>query len=358
MENEKKLNIAEKLICISFAAVALYLALRYAAAVFLPFILAWLPALAIHPLSVKTNKKTHIPVKVCAAVYVTLFIALIAFLVFLAVNRFVEEAGELLERLTSDGEMLKSTVAGIIQGFDGLSGKIPFIDRLENIEGLENIRARIDGILYGIFDDTVAAVSARVPVWIGNIIKGTPGFLIAFIVTVMACYYISMDYERISRGIVSLIPERHRENVMKFKNKAATALGRYARAYLLIMLITFTEIFIGLMILGRKYAFIMAIIIAVVDILPVLGAGTVLIPWAVIMLLTGNYHFGFGLLILYGVVTIVRQVIEPRIVGGSIGLHPLVTLVAMFCGLRLFGVFGMIAGPAVALLIKEFITTE
>ena len=76
------------------------------------------------------------------------------------------------------------------------------------------------------------------------------------------------------------------------------------------------------------------------------------------MLLTGNYHFGFGLLILYGVVTIVRQVIEPRIVGGSIGLHPLVTLVAMFCGLRLFGVFGMIAGPAVALLIKEFITTE
>lgn len=104
------------------------------------------------------------------------------------------------------------------------------------------------------------------------------------------------------------------------------------------------------------YAFLLAAVIAVIDILPVLGVGTVLIPWATIAFIERNMRLGFGLLILYGVIVIVRQFAEPKIVGGTLGIHPLLTLAAMYLGFRLFGVAGMIIGPILALLARAIAT--
>ena len=133
------------------------------------------------------------------------------------------------------------------------------------------------------------------------------------------------------------------------------ALKSYAKAYLLIMLLTFCEVFVGLLIMRRRYAFILAFLIAVVDILPIFGAGTVIIPWAVFELITKDTRTGLGLLILYGVVTIIRQIAEPKIVGESLGIHPLATLVAMFAGLKLFGFVGVLFAPMVAIVVKEIL---
>ena len=121
------------------------------------------------------------------------------------------------------------------------------------------------------------------------------------------------------------------------------------------MLLTFVEVFVGLLTIGTRYAFLLAAVVAIVDILPVFGAGTVLIPWAVVSLLMKDYQTGMGLLALYGVITIVRQVAEPRIVGESLGIHPLATLVAMFTGLSLFGLTGMLLGPFVVMIAKEML---
>ena len=120
------------------------------------------------------------------------------------------------------------------------------------------------------------------------------------------------------------------------------------------MLITFFEIFVGLSILGVNYSLLIAILIAVVDILPILGTGTILIPWALFSFVSGNVGLASGLLILYGVVLIIRQLVEPKIVGGSIGLHPLATLAAVYIGIRFVGFTGIFIGPIVALCIKGF----
>ena len=118
------------------------------------------------------------------------------------------------------------------------------------------------------------------------------------------------------------------------------------------MLLTFAEIFIGLSILKVNYALLLAILIAVVDILPLIGTGTILIPWAIFSFITGNAGLGSGLLVLYGIVLIIRQLAEPKIVGSSIGLHPLATLAAVYLGIKFAGFIGIFIGPIVALCIK------
>ena len=136
------------------------------------------------------------------------------------------------------------------------------------------------------------------------------------------------------------------------------AIRGYLRAYLLLFLLTFSEVLIGLLILRQHYAFLIALLVAVVDILPVLGAGTVLIPWAIALLLFRQYSLGFGLLILYGVITIVRQIVEPYALGSRLGLHPLLSLLSMFTGFQVFGIPGMLLGPGVAMLIREYLRTD
>ena len=117
------------------------------------------------------------------------------------------------------------------------------------------------------------------------------------------------------------------------------------RSYVLIMFITFVEQAVGLTILGVEYSLLIAMAIAVFDILPVVGSGTIMLPWAVISLVTGDTRRGVGLLVLYVIITVIRQIIEPRIVGEHVGLHPMLTLMCMFVGLRVFGGLGLLGLP-------------
>ena len=117
------------------------------------------------------------------------------------------------------------------------------------------------------------------------------------------------------------------------------------RSYAIIMLLTFAELFVGLIIIGNKNAIVIAFLISLFDVLPVLGTGMIMIPWGIIELLRGNIGYGAGLIVIWAVVTVVRNVIEPRIVGRQVGLHPLFTLIAMFVGTKLFGFLGLILLP-------------
>jgi predicted PurR-regulated permease PerM len=124
------------------------------------------------------------------------------------------------------------------------------------------------------------------------------------------------------------------------------------KAYLIILSITFVELLIGLSILKVTYALPIAAIVSVLDILPILGTGGVLIPWAIVNLISNDYRSGFGMLILYFTMLIVRNAVEPRIVGHEIGLHPIITITTMYAGLRLFGFIGFIIAPLVTILVK------
>ena len=204
-------------------------------------------------------------------------------------------------------------------------------------------------------NDTISKLGGIITSFLGKVMRATPKAMITFIVTLMSCFYLSIDYDNIREKVMNFLPISVSKHLTVFKARANYALKSYVRAYLSLMLLTFIQVFIGLLILGQKYAFLIALAVAAVDVLPIFGAGTVLLPWAIIVLLLKNYSLGTGLMILYGIVTIVRQIAEPRIVGSSLGIHPLLSLFSMFAGLQLFGFIGMLLGPAVALVLKEFL---
>ena len=162
-----------------------------------------------------------------------------------------------------------------------------------------------------------------------------------------------MYARKITAALVAHLPATLRGRLPTWRLAMRRVSWRFLRAYLLLFLLTFSEALVGLWLLRQPYALLIALGVAIVDLLPVLGAGTVLVPWALVVLVFGNYRLGLGLLILYGVMTIVRQIAEPHIVGKSLGLPPVVTLFAVFVGWELFGVLGMLLSPAVALLVKE-----
>ncbi|NLN41945.1 MAG: AI-2E family transporter [Clostridiales bacterium] len=128
----------------------------------------------------------------------------------------------------------------------------------------------------------------------------------------------------------------------------------FIKAQIFLMAITFLELLIGYQILGVEYAFFFALLTAIIDILPVLGTGTVLIPTAIVHFIMGNIPRALGFLCLYFIIFVIRQILEPRVVGQSLGLHPLVTLMSMYIGLRLIGVPGMFLGPIIVILVKAF----
>lgn len=358
MERTRYTEIAAKLFCAVAAAVLVWFVFEYAIGIILPFAIALGVGAPTYALSVRLNKKFGLPQKLSAFILILLFLSALAFLVGLAVNRLFVEIEELIEWIGEDKESV-GRVVGVVFGYvSDLASKIPFIDEIENIEGLENFGQTVNDGVADILGEMITGFTASIPARAMNIIKRTPRAFITVIVTLLSAFYFGMDFGRIRDGAISLLPRRSGERFSRWSAIFGKALKRYGRAYLLIMLLTFVEVFVGLLTLGKRYAFILAIVVAIVDILPVFGAGTVLIPWAAVALLMKDYQTGMGLLALYGVITIVRQIAEPRIVGDSLGIHPLVTLIAMFAGLSLFGLAGMLLGPFVVMIVKEILDAE
>lgn len=188
--------------------------------------------------------------------------------------------------------------------------------------------------------------------FVTSFVKRLPRFLIGSVFTIVSSFAISMDYENVTNFIMRQLPPPVRPIIFDVKNFLISCLFRIFKAYAVIMLITFIELSIGLWTLRIQSFWKYAAFISIMDILPVLGSGAVLIPWGIVECITGRSTLGIGLLILCAVIAVVRNIIEPRIIGDSLGLHPAVTLTAMFLGLRAYGIIGMIAAPIIALLIR------
>ncbi|MGI6264839.1 MAG: sporulation integral membrane protein YtvI [Acutalibacteraceae bacterium] len=180
-----------------------------------------------------------------------------------------------------------------------------------------------------------------------------PMVLLSFIMWIVASVLLTIDYHQVTGFFLRQVPDRHAELVMHTRELCHNTLFKLLKAYLLLMLITFAELSLGLSVLQVKSAIPLAALIAVVDILPVLGTGTVLIPWALISLLYADFPRAIGLAVLYVVITVIRNVIEPRLVSYQIGLNPLVTLFFMYLGLRALGLPGMILFPVIVIILVQ-----
>ena len=185
----------------------------------------------------------------------------------------------------------------------------------------------------------------------GTIAASLPSMLIFTVVLILATYFICYDREKIVSSMKRLINPKRFERLKLIKNKLFQVCGAYFRAMLIMMGIIFCVLLIGFSVLGIESPFFVAFITAIVDAIPVLGTGTVLIPWAIFELISGQYTMALGLAIMYVMAIVVRQFTEPRVVSSQIGLHPLITITSMYVGLKAIGIFGMIVGPVVTIIV-------
>ncbi len=184
------------------------------------------------------------------------------------------------------------------------------------------------------------ALAKRIPFWLTTV---------AF--SILCSVFISMDYSNVASFLLRQFPETWRPLLFKGKDFLCNTLLRMARAYLILLFLTFVQLFVGFLLLRIERPFLWALGLALLDFLPFIGTGLVLLPWGLFQLLSGRAALGAGLLLLYGILTVVHNIMEPKLVGNSIGLHPLSTLVAMYAGLRLFGFVGLLGAPVLVLLL-------
>ena len=191
-----------------------------------------------------------------------------------------------------------------------------------------------------------------------SVVKNIPSVLIGIVIGFVAWIFFTKDYDKVVRFIQRQMPKDKKNTLVEFKQVFYKTILTMFRAYGLIMCITFGELLLGFSILSmlgimkNGYFALIAAGIAIFDILPVAGSGGILIPWAIVCLVTGNYKQAIGLIIIYVVITVIRQYIEPKIVGTSLGVNPIVTLMGLYFGLKLFGFIGMFVVPITIMTLK------
>lgn len=349
---------AAKIFVVAAVIGAGYLALSYLFWPVLPFLLAFFLSLIIRPCAAFLERKCRMPRRVGAILLLVLLLFLLGMLFTWGCRRLLSEAQQLLDHIGNGGDLLGARIEQALEVLSGLTEHIPFLSHLKARESLADFWVQVDAKLADMISETVSRWTDQIPDLIANVVRGVPGAVFFLVTFLFSSFYLCADGDRIVAALVARLPVGVREYLGRAKSRLSGMGGRYLRAYFLLFLLTFLELLVGFSVIGLPYTFLPALIISLVDILPVLGVGSVLVPWGLIELLRGNIALGTGLLILCGVMILLRQFVEPRIIGGSLGLHPLATLFAAYVGLELFGLVGVLLGPAVALVVKNLLGKE
>jgi sporulation integral membrane protein YtvI len=313
-----------------------------------PFLLAILIAIIIDPLVNALEQKIRIGRSL--AVILSLLIVLSIFSVFLVLisSRMVVE-------LLHFSKIIPGLSRYIIdEGYEILAEIRSFITA--NPLPPEAQNAIQDNIIQ--FANSIKIFLGKSTERLINFIAILPLIFTITIVSAVATFFISKDKEIIINYFINLIPPKALLPLNNLVTTLVSALNGFLRAQLFLVTMTAIQAVIGLYFLGFEFPFTIGVLVGFFDLLPILGPGAIFIPWSLWHILIGNFKLGLLLLMLYAILVIVRQLIEPKILGASIGLHPLATLVAVFAGLRLMGVKGIFIGPILLLIAKLIIQTK
>lgn len=322
----------------------------------MPFLLAALLAAIIRPCAAFVEKKCKISRRVCGIALLLLLLLVVGALLSAAARRLILEIQRLTDYIGSGGELIGARIEQALHVLTRLTEHIPFLSKLKTQALPEQFWVHLDAKIAALISDTLSSWSTKIPNFVAAVAKGVPSVVIFFLTFLIAAFYLCADGEGIAAALAVYLPASVHSRFPNAKARLARLGGRYLRAYFVLFLLTFAQLFLGFTVLRLPYTFLPALLISLVDILPVLGVGSVLIPWGIVELLRGNVPLGTGLLVLCALMLLIRQFSEPRIVGSSLGLHPLATLFAAYVGLELFGLLGVLFGPAVLLIVKNLLT--
>ncbi len=341
MEQQNKLSFIIRVLYCAIVAALCYLGIRFLLPWFWPFWLSLTLAYLFRHLANRFHARSKLA---CATVGILFYAAVI--LIFCLLAALI--IGKLAD-LATDFPLYYADILlpQAQQAGDRLLWRIQQLAPASVIS-VEELFALISRTT----EDLVTGISSSLITLLTNFLKGLPLFLVGFVFMIISSFAIAMDYDRVTLFLLQQLPHRFRPMMLDVKNFLVSCLLRLARAYAIIMFITFCELSVGLWALRIERFWKIAAVIALLDIMPLLGSGAILIPWGIFELANGRGPLGVGLLVLYAVITVMRNIIEPHVVGETLGLHPVITLTAMFFGLCTLGLPGMLAAPVAALLIR------
>lgn len=329
----------------------LYIALKYIFVWILPFIIAFIISSVIQKPIIWLSKKTKLKRRLCAVIIsvatILLVMGLVASVSYLIITELLDFLKIVPGMISDFLPQLESTLNSYSDSF------LSFVP--ENAEQwFFDLTEQFSTQLSSIIGNAAASLTG----WVANVASNLPSSFVAFLVTLIATVFLSMDYRLVVDFILRQFPDKVRSILSTTKEIFFSTVLKFAKAYIILMLITFVELLILLgitnLITGSiPYLTIVCMLIAIVDIFPILGTGTILIPWAIISLILGDWQTAICVALTYVIIAVVRNFLEPKIIGESIGLHPIVTLFCMYFGLKILGFVGLIGVPLIVItLIK------
>jgi len=302
----------------------------------LPFVIAFIVSCIANPLVKLLEKKLNIVRKHGSVIIIVLVIAMVLLILYGVGAILFNQVKGLVGDAQTMTTTINDTLAKIQQRLDGLYVKLP--ENMQQFMGefSLSVEKNIGSVMNRIKWPTFEAASGY--------LKNAVEFIFYAIVTLLASYFFTVEGENIAAEIKKIVPKSIIEYYSMIVKNFKAAVGGYFSTQFKLMLIIWVYLFIGFLFIGVKYAFLFAFFVAFLDLLPVFGTGTVIGPWVVICLLTGDYFNAIYLTILYLVCQLVKQLLQPKMVGDKIGVSPLATLFFMFVGYKIGGFFGLIIG--------------
>ena len=334
MDIQKKRDFLTNVAYWAVVAAGVYLALEYLLPISVPCILGILVAWLVVWLSEKM-RCTHRVFRICLSLVIY---GVVALLVVLLAAKAVAGISGLIQWLPRVYE--NKLLPFITTVYEWFVENVQYWDPTV-ISTLESLLA---GILSGL-QNMISSLSGVAVNVVSGLATGVPNLVFSLLTMIFTTIFLVADYENIASFAQSHIPEKAKGILNKIRIYLTETLFVVIRSYVLIMLLTFTELSILFSLFGIEHPVVKAAAIAIFDIMPILGTGGIMIPWAVTSLVLGYTRLGLVLLLIYTIVTVIRNYVEPKIVGAQLGLHPIITLVAMFIGLRLFGFWGLFGLP-------------
>lgn len=339
-------KVVKKILYFLFLILSIYIILKLAY-FFLPFLIALIIANCIEPLIKSICRKTKLLRKTSAIIALLLVFAIIIGILIFSTLLIISEASDLLKNFGDIGQAITGTITNITN-----------VLKLENVNISEDVKNLIVNNTNDLINHALIYLKSFLTSII-DLITALPTFVIYLVITILATYFICTDRIAIQDNLEQRVPKKWlRKANNQFKN-IVQILGKYLKAEIILILISFIIVLIALYIfkaigMNIESPFLISLGIGFVDLLPILGSGTVMLPWGIITIISGDLTLGISILVLLLVISLIRQFLEPRIVSSQLGMHPLYTLIAMYVGFKISGIIGLIMGPIILIIVQNF----
>lgn len=334
---------------ILIAVFGTYFFFEYALPAVLPFALAFFLAASVQKNAELLARRTGGSKRVFSLILGLAFFAFAALALGLATYKLVFELSELVRGIAGAREELLSHAAAFAERAEALFSR--FLP--PSVWG-----GGFSAVLTEGAKSLISALTTKIPAFLGAVFAGVPKIIFFLTATLISCVYFCLDYDKLRTFAAKKTARSSFSPLFHVPGAAFRAAAKYLRAVFLLFLMMSVIFTCGFLLLGVEYACLFAVLAAFVDALPALGSGAVLLPYAVYAFSAGDLRLGIGLCVLWGAASLARQVAEPKIMGGELGVHPLVNLIAVYLGYRFFGAVGLVFMPIAVVIVKNIVQSE